>query len=185
MNSTTKTIAKVHNVSILMIENGQKLVPIKPICEALGVDEDAQRRKIYNDEILSSVAVLSTATGSDGKQYKMNCLPFRFIFGWLFTINPKNVSPEAREVVLSYKLECYEALFKHFTDMQEYLEYKQSDIEEKVDKVDGLRKGFKNARNLLTEAQKELSAARNLTFEAWKAKNRQMKIDFEESEEES
>src|SRR5690554_1709432 len=107
----TKTVAKINQVEIQMVSNTkEKLVPIKPICEALRIDEDAQRRKLKDDNYLNSVAVLSTATGSDGKQYEMVCLPLEFIFGWLFTINPKNVKEEAREAVSKYRIECYRAL---------------------------------------------------------------------------
>lgn len=44
----------------------------------------------------------------------MLCLPFEFVFGWLFTINPDKVKPEAAEAVIRYKRECYHALFAHF-----------------------------------------------------------------------
>ena len=46
----TKTIARVNNVAILAGNDSEKLVPIKPICEALGIDDDAQRRKIQDDD---------------------------------------------------------------------------------------------------------------------------------------
>ena len=110
----TKTIARVNNVAILAGNDSEKLVPIKPICEALGIDRKAQQDKIREDEFLSSVGVLSTATGADGKQYEMFCLPLEFIFGWLFTINPKNVKEEAQEAVRQYRIECYRVLYNHF-----------------------------------------------------------------------
>lgn len=83
----TKSIARVNNVAIQVIsENGTKLVPVKPICEALGIDEDAQRRKLKEDDFLSSTTVLSTAVGADGKDREMVCIPYKYVFGWLFTI---------------------------------------------------------------------------------------------------
>lgn len=60
MFSQTELIATINKVEILVIVNGQKVMPINPICEAFGIDEKAQRAKIQNDEILSSVGVLST-----------------------------------------------------------------------------------------------------------------------------
>jgi len=36
--STVSTVAKVNNTEIVIIENGEKRVAIKPICDALGVD---------------------------------------------------------------------------------------------------------------------------------------------------
>lgn len=110
-----KIVSKVNNVNIVAIdENNEQLVPIKPICEALGISFQGQNEKIQNDEILSSVIKLSLTTGADKKQYEMSCLPLRYVYGWLFTINPKNVKPEAQEAVLKYKMECYNALYDHF-----------------------------------------------------------------------
>ena len=91
----TKTIARVNNVDIISTNDRQKLVPIKPICTALGIAFEPQYQKLKDDEDLSSVIMLSITTGSDGKKYEMVCLPMEFIFGWIFTISPKNVSPES------------------------------------------------------------------------------------------
>jgi hypothetical protein len=170
MKSQTRTVAVINKAKILVIENGEKLVPIKPICEALGVDVDSQRKKINEDEILGLVAVLSTATGSDGKQYEMFCLPYKFIFGWLFTINPKNVKEEAKEGVINYKLACYEALYQNFTDQAEFLEMQQKAINEKIDMMTTAKHNFKNARTILNEAEKSLDQVRNMTFDEWKGR---------------
>lgn len=176
----TKTVAKVNHVSIQLVsDNKEKLVPIKPICEALGIDEDAQRRKLNEDEFLNSVTVLSTATGSDGKQYGMVCLPFEFIFGWLFTINPKNVKEEAREAVSKYRIECYRALYKHFSSQAEFLSEKQSLLDQQLEYVEMVKTEFSSAKSRLSEAQKKLSEARSLTFEDWENNNRQLGIEFE------
>lgn len=110
----TKIIARVNNVDIVSTSDEQ-LVAIKPICEALGIDYKVQWQKIRDDEDLSSVMVLSTTTGADGKSYEMCCLPVEFIYGWLFTINPKNVKPDVQEVVRKYRMLCYRALYQHFT----------------------------------------------------------------------
>ena len=91
----TKTIVKVNNVDIIATSDEQ-MIAIRPICEALGISVERQRKKIQEDEDLNSVAALRAATGADGKRYEMLCLPVRYIFGWLFTINPANVKPEAQ-----------------------------------------------------------------------------------------
>jgi len=78
-----KTIVVINGTSIEMLKEGNKLIPIKPICKILGIDEKSQRDKINNDEILSSVKVLNTSTGSDNKEYKMFSLPLKYIFGCL------------------------------------------------------------------------------------------------------
>ena len=161
-----------------MIENGEKLIPIRPICEALGIDEESQRKKILSDEILSSVAVLRTATGGDGKQYKMNCIPLMFVFGWLFTINPKNVKPEAQEAVKKYRLECYMALFRHFSEQSEFLKQKQQAIEKQLEAYERFREEFNTAKNKLSEARDSLNEIRRISFEEWQANNRQLTLEF-------
>lgn len=108
-------ITKINGTDIVTVDReGETFVPIKPICQALGIDIEPQRKKIAEDEKLHSVAVLNTATGADGKAYEMFCLPMKYVFGWLFTINPKNVAPEAREAVKQYRNTCYDVLYEHF-----------------------------------------------------------------------
>lgn len=175
----TKSIARVNNVAIQLIsENGTKLVPVKPICEALGVDFDSQRKKLNDDEFLSSVTVLSTATGSDGKQYEMVCIPYKYVFGWLFTINPKNVKEEARESVAMYRAKCYDVLFNYFAEQSDYLEFKQTIVNEKIEKYEELRVNFKLAEKNLREAKQNLFRAKDLTYEEWKTMQQQQSINF-------
>jgi len=88
METKILKVATVNQVAIVM--TGDELIPIKPICEALGIAYEPQFTKLKDDDFLSSVVTLSVTTGADGKQYEMVCLPQEFIFGWLFTINPKN-----------------------------------------------------------------------------------------------
>lgn len=176
----TKTVAKINQVEIQMVSNTkERLVPIKPICEALGIDVEPQRRKLNEDDFLSSVATSGVATGSDGKQYEMLCLPLEFIFGWLFTINPKNVKEEAREAVSKYRIECYRALYKHFSSQAEFLSEKQSLLDQQLEYVEMVKNEFSSAKSRLSEAQKKLSEARSLTYEDWENNNRQLGIEFE------
>lgn len=111
----TKTITRINGVEIpAVVENGETYIPIKPICEAIGIAFEPQYRKLKEDETLGSVVIIMVTTGADGKQYDMVCLPIKFIYGWLFTINPGKVAPEAKEKVIRYRRECYEVLYNHF-----------------------------------------------------------------------
>lgn len=179
METKTTTVAKINNVKITMIENGEKLVPIRPICQALGIDEDSQRRKINDDEILSSTATLSVAVGGDKKEREMFCLPLKYVFGWLFTINPKNVKPEAQESVGRFRIECYNALFEHFILQSQFLEEKQVAIDDKTKEMDVFKSDFKHAKMRLDNARKEFDEIREVTFEKWKADRSQLKFDFD------
>jgi hypothetical protein len=61
---------------------------------------------------LSSTGVIMTSVAADGKERKMYCIPFEFVFGWLFTINPVNVKEESREGLIKYQQECYYVLYE-------------------------------------------------------------------------
>lgn len=175
----TKTIARVNEVTIQVIsDNGSKLVPIKPICEALGIDYPTQFNKLKEDDFLSSVIGLSPTTGSDGKTYEMVCIPLKYVFGWLFTINPRNVKEEARESVAKYRAKCYDVLYEYFAAQSEFLEFKQQVVNGKIERYEELRSEFRNAEKRMREAKIDLFKAKDLTYEEWKDLQRQKTIDF-------
>jgi hypothetical protein len=110
----TVIVAKINEVEILASQVELGLVPIKPICEAMGVDAKAQREKLNSNPLYSSVGVLSTSTGSDGKQYEMYCLLFEYCLAWMLGINSSNVKEEIREKLVGYQKTCVEVLKRHF-----------------------------------------------------------------------
>ena len=91
-------------------------VPIRPICEFLGIDWNGQRRRVNRDLVLSPeierVDVTSTRRGTQS----MICLPLKFIPGFLFGINANRVKPELRDKIVKYQRECYDVLSDAFSD---------------------------------------------------------------------
>ena len=154
-------ISMINGIVIVAVnENDEILIPIKPLCEALEIDPDAQRQKIREDEILNSVAVLSTATGADNKQYEMLCLPLRYIYGWLFTINPKNVAPQAKDSVRRYRQECYDVLYNHFTaSMQRTIQQNETEIK-LLQQISDAKDSESNARAERRKAESALDKLR-------------------------
>lgn len=126
-------IITINNVDIVSTKvDGQTLVPIRPICDALGVDYSGQLQKLKNDDELAPTVGLSPTVGADGKDREMVCLPLEFVFGWLFTINPANVKEEAREAVKQYRRECYHALFLHFFEKSEKYQDREKSFERTI-----------------------------------------------------
>ena len=110
-----------NNQQLLTVEkDGVKYVAVKPICENLGIDWSSQKKRIERDDVLNSVMVVMTTTGSDNKNYEMVCLPIDYINGFLFGIDTSRVSEEIRPVVLYYKRECYKALFEFWNKSKEF-----------------------------------------------------------------
>jgi len=165
--STVSTVAKINNVEIVVIDNGEKRVAIKPICDALGVDFSGQLQRIKNDEILGSTVEIISTVGGDKKAREMQTIPFMFVFGWLFRIDSRKVKPEAKETVVKYQLECYKALYNHFTRQSEFLEQRQKAVDAQLEEVTRLRRDFKDAEHLMREARNELDRVRSITFNDW------------------
>lgn len=111
-----QTIATINGAEIVTVDkDGEIFVPIKPICAALGISFPAQHNKLQSDEILSSTMAIIATVAADEKDREMVCLPLKYIYGWLFTINPGKVSKSVREAVMRYRRECYDVLYEHFT----------------------------------------------------------------------
>lgn len=113
---TQTLITKINGIEISAVtdENNNIFVPVKPICQAIGVQFEAQYHRMSRHYILSSVMSTMDTTGADGKTYEMVCLPVEFVYGWLFTIDASLVAEASRDNVKRYQLECYDrALQRH------------------------------------------------------------------------
>ena len=71
----------------------QIYVPLKPLCDYLGVNWDGQRQRLHRDPVLTEAAqgtVITTAPSPDGRgggPQEMLSLPLDYLNGWvrLFT----------------------------------------------------------------------------------------------------
>lgn len=108
----TKLIARINNVDIITTSDEQ-LIPIRPICDILGIDAKSQRQRIKRDDILKSISCIIHSTAKDGKKREMFAIPYIYVFGWLFSINIPRVDTEATNKVIECKKECYTVLFEH------------------------------------------------------------------------
>ena len=158
-------ITRINDVALAATsnENGEVLIPIRPICDALGVNSNGQIEKIKSDPILGATDKLSLSVGPDGRQREMVCLPLQYVFGWLFTINPGHVDERAKEAVIRYKKECYDALYNHFDRArQRQLDENREEIRllDEISRAkDTLSESKASLRNLETKLAK-LRAAR-------------------------
>lgn len=176
-----ETVLVVNNIDIISLTDyDEPLIPIKPICDALGIAFAPQFSKIKEDPDLSSVVTLSVMTGSDGKSYKMQCLPLEFVYGWLFTINPKNVKEESREGLRKYRMECYRALYSHFNDARKFLKHKQEIIAKENAEMKKIRLDFAFAKKRLDEKKESMDKAFQMTIDDWRKNNEQLGLRFSE-----
>lgn len=76
-----KKISIVNGVEIFaeVSETGQVYIPVKPICEAIGVAFQAQHLKLQEHEILAPTITLRMIVAADGKLREMVCIPLEYV----------------------------------------------------------------------------------------------------------
>ncbi len=132
---------------------------------------------------MGSVVPLRGTTGADGKRYEMACIPFKYAFMWLSKINPQNVEPEAREGLVAAQSKAYDLLWDSLISYQNYVEYRNSMIEEQEIVRKQCRADFSQAKSRLKDAEDELERRLAVKFQDYLNENSQLQIEFiEESE---
>jgi len=124
---------EVNGKSILFTRvNKQYWIAIKPICEAVGVDYERQRRNLEKDELLCQLPSKQTVVAADNRLRQMVCLPEDVIYGWIFRLRSNNPS------LIAYQMECYRVLLNHFrsslTRREELLRQRQ-DIDTELSNI--------------------------------------------------
>ena len=106
--------------ALVWVGNEQQVyIPIRPICEYLGLDWSAQYRRLKRDvvmaENLNSVAMTATELPGVGKGKRdLVCLPLEYLPGWLFGIDATRVKSELQDKILRYQRECFKVLWQAF-----------------------------------------------------------------------
>lgn len=90
-------------------------VPVRQLCDFLGVDYTAQRRRIGRDPVLADV-VADVVVQTAGGPQAMPSLPLDYLNGWLFGINANRVKAATRERLIRYQRECYQVLADAFVE---------------------------------------------------------------------
>jgi len=102
------------SIPAVKVEGGQVYVPIRPICDFLGLQFSAQSKRLRRDDILSDVMEHIEIQTQSGTQ-SMVCLPVEFLNGWLFGIQSARVKAEYRDKIREYKFSCYYTLAGAFS----------------------------------------------------------------------
>jgi hypothetical protein len=109
--------------AVVVDAGGERVVyvPLRPICDYLGLAWSSQLQRTRNDPVLSSEAtsvLIATQKSSDSafgpKTSAMICLPLDMINGWLFGINANRVREDLRDRLTRYQRDCYRVLAQAF-----------------------------------------------------------------------
>lgn len=102
---------------VAVLIDGNPFVAMKPICENIGLNWDAQRQRIRRSPVLDQGAVVMTVPSASGDQETI-CLPLDMLNGWLFGVDVNRVREEIRPKLMQYQKECFGVLFRHFMPQQ-------------------------------------------------------------------
>jgi hypothetical protein len=104
-----------YNEAIISIqdEQGQIWVPVRRICENIGVAYAKQITKLQNDPKFN--CTLKYTIASDNKNREMLVLPLEELNGWLFSINSNKVREDLRDKLYRYQRECLRVLNEYWT----------------------------------------------------------------------
>ena len=151
-------ISTINSIDIYAVkdENANFFVPVKTICEAIGIDHSAQVQRIKRHYILDSTVVTLTTVGADGKDREMLCLPLEFVYGWLFTIDANLVSESNRENVARYQRECYDILYRYFAGKAKRAEEQAQAEAELLKRKNDLLEGIKVSKSEIREIDANL-----------------------------
>ena len=98
---------------ILAIDEGdQKWVAIRPVCDQLGIDTQAQHRKL--DQAEWATIAMKAVVAADGKLRDMVMLDADHLPMWLGTIQASRVNEGARPTLIAYQREAARALRDYF-----------------------------------------------------------------------
>ena len=104
-----------HGNEILTIEkDGKKLVAMKPVVEAIGLEWRKQFELIRRDPVLSAQGITITGIPTNGGPQEMFCLPLEYLNGWLFKVPASRYYGERRKAIELYQRECYQALYDYW-----------------------------------------------------------------------
>lgn len=112
----TKQIATVafHGTPLTVItHDSQQLVAMKPIVEAIGLQWEAQYKRIQRHPVLKPAMSIMDIPSAGGNQ-RTACLPIDYLNGWLFGVDVNRVREEIRDTLIQYQRECYQVLSNYW-----------------------------------------------------------------------
>ena len=100
--------SKWNLIAWLNEQDGNALVAVTPICDAIGIQSARQRQKIESDPRFRSTHRYSPSVG--GPQDTL-CIPASQVAGWLYGINSRKVSPEVAPLLLEFQQNVTQAIY--------------------------------------------------------------------------
>ena len=91
----------------------EQFIPIFPICQALGLDLEAELALIKEDDLLKDYLQTFSIPNEKGEEQDTVCIDIHRFYGWILTIGDERVSESGLQQLREYKHICYRVLAAH------------------------------------------------------------------------
>lgn len=103
-----------HGNDVQSVEvDGEPYVVFRPLVESIGLDPDAQMRRLRRKSWATTV--MMTVVGSNGSQREMTAINLKTLTMWMATIDEDRVNEASRPLVIAYQSEVAEAIESYWT----------------------------------------------------------------------
>ncbi len=96
---------------------GEQMVPVRTICDNLGIAWQPQQRKLMSARDRWGVTIMVTETNAGPREAV--CIPLRRLFAWLLSIHPSKLEVRLRKKLIAYQQKCDEVLYRAWTEQHE------------------------------------------------------------------
>lgn len=101
----------VHGHTLFVADADKPLVPLRPICDALGLSWGTQFRKVQSHPTFAPCVVEMSTHDSSGRIQPMVAMPADMTMGWLLTIHPDKVAKRVRDALIAFQRDLYALAF--------------------------------------------------------------------------
>lgn len=115
MSQTLVTVEFHGQPLVAVLIDGQPYVAMKPICENIGLQWEAQLKRIKRNPVLETcMSIMDMQMPGDNQRREFAFLPLDMLNGWLFGVDVNRVREEIKPRLIQYQKECFGVLFRHF-----------------------------------------------------------------------
>ena len=102
---------------VVLADDRKLYVPLRRLCDALGIDYSSQRKRVLRDEAIQDTLVtipMETPYQNSVRVQEVSCLWLNRLPYWLGTIDAARIKPELKETVVRFKREFAEVAWAAF-----------------------------------------------------------------------
>jgi len=101
----------VYGHTLFVARADTPLVPLRPICEALGLDWKSQHQKLKSHPTFAPCVVMITTHDAVGRLQEMVAMVAEMVPLWLVTIHPTKVAAKVRDTLIAFQITSGKLLY--------------------------------------------------------------------------